>query len=111
MGKANPSFLPSFTDTPIRSERTIQAQTTRTDTERFRDKGQLALGSDFDTELAQFDNGTGFFALLVALFGLALGGVDDGNARQRIVLLAAAARLAGFFLGRHFVTDRWIGWI
>ena len=75
-------------------------KTSRTDTQRFRDERQLALGSDFDTKFSQFHNGTTFFTFLITLFGLALGSVDNGDTCQRVALFAAGGLLA-LFLGWH----------
>ena len=79
---------------------TRQKRYPRTDTKRLSDERQLALGTNFNTKLSQFDNGTGFFTFLVTLFGLALGSVDNGNTRQRVAIFAAGG-LASFFLGWH----------
>ena len=72
-----------------------------TDTERFRDKGKLALWANFNTKLSQLDNGTGLFTFLVALFGLALGSVDNGDTGQPSVIFAAGC-LTGLLLRWHF---------
>lgn len=72
-----------------------------TDTKRLCDKGKLALRTNFDTKLSQLNNRAGLFTFLVALFGLALGSVDNSDTGQPCVVFAARG-LASLLLRWHF---------
>lgn len=58
-------------------ERAFFGANTAADTEAFTNEGDLAVGIDFDTELAGLDDRAGLLALLATFLGLALVGVDD----------------------------------
>lgn len=52
---------------------------TASDAQALTDEGDLAVGVDFDTELAGLDDGAGLLALLATFLRLALVGVDNGD--------------------------------
>lgn len=58
-------------------ERALFGADTAADAETLTNECDLAVGVDFDTELAGLDDGAGLLALLTAFLGLALVGVDD----------------------------------
>ena len=69
-----------------------------TDAQRLRDEGNLALRTHFNAQLALLHDRTGLFALLSALLRLALLGRDDGDTRERLIIVVVLGRL---LLGRH----------
>ena len=65
-------------------ERAFLWADTTSNAEALRDEGNLAVRSDFDAEFAGSHNGTGLFAFLSALLGLALVRVDDGDSENTV---------------------------
>ena len=85
------------------------------DAEGFGEVGDFGLGADLDAELAELDDGAGLLALLLALFGLAFLGVDDGDTGE--VVAGRVGLFGGLLLGRHGglvslgLVISWLEWI